>query len=32
MVKMINMEVEELEMINNEMEQGAVNMDDIEHR
>jgi hypothetical protein len=32
MVKMINMEVEELEMINKELEQGAVNMGNIEHR
>ena len=31
MVKMINMEVEELEMINKELEQGAVDMGDIEH-
>ena len=32
MVKMINLEVEELEVINKEIEQGAVKMDDIENR
>ena len=32
MVKMINIEVEELEMIDKELAEGAVNIDDIENR
>jgi len=32
MVKMINLEVDELEKITRELEEGAINMQDIEHR
>jgi len=32
MVKMINLEVEELEKITKELEEGVINMEDIEHR
>ena len=32
MVTMINMEVEELDLINKELEQGAVNIGDIDNR
>ena len=32
MVRMINMEVEELDLINKELEQGAVNIGDIDNR